>query len=340
MSAASRSALGLLFSSLLLLVIALQTEAAEPEPQREESDTAGSSPDSRQLKALVAKLDHRLFDQREQATTALQQAGMAAIPHLTAAVDGPSLEAADRSVGVLQQFARSDDRPLQLAALSSLVEAHQFASSRRRAEKELTTLHEKICAEEFGRLGAKFEVCHHCPTASGRQTRVVLTVCPDKWTGNRESFRQLHSLRRLDILKVDAPMVDDEIAHELAAIKSLRTLELINTQASVGLVDQLRCQQSLLTVRIRSRTYLGVTFWQTGSLEVMRVDPASPARQAGIEAGDFVISLDNVPLETFETLTAHLAQRQPGDEVEIGITRGGEPRTVVAKLAAKDWSTE
>ncbi len=340
MSVASRSALGLFFSSLFLLAIALQTEAAEPESQHDERDSAGSSPDSQQFKALVAKLDHRLFDEREAATMALQQAGMAAVPHLTAALEGKSFEAADRSVGILQQFARSDDRPLQLAALSSLVEAREFARSRRQAEQELTRLHERMCTEAFAQWGAKLEVCHHCPTAAGRQTRVVLTIHPEKWTGNRESFRTLHSLRRLDILKIDAPMVDDQIAHELAGIKSLRTLELINTQASIDLVDQLRCQQSLLTVRIRSRTYLGVTFWQSGSLEVMRIDPASPARQAGIEPGDFVTSLAGVPLETFETLTAHLAQRQPGDEVEIGLIRGGESLTVVAKLAAKDWSTE
>lgn len=340
MSAVSRSAQGLFFSSLFLLAITLHASALKAETPTEDRKSADAASGPLKLGAMVVQLDHRLFAKREQATAALHQAGIEAIPHLTAALHGQSLEAADRSVGVLQQFATSQDRQLQLAALASLVGAEQFATPRRQAERQFNKLQELICAEQFTAWGAKFEIFHHCPTSGGRQTRVVVVIEPDHWSGNRDSFRKLHALRKLDVLRVDAPMVDDQIAYDLAGIESLRTLELINTQASVNLVDQLRGKQSLLKVRIRSKTYLGLSFWQSGSLEVMRVDPGSPAQLAGIEVEDLIDSFNGIPIDTFETLTAHLAQCQPGDEVRIGLRRRGEPHEVTATLAMKDWSTE
>ncbi|UCC83132.1 MAG: trypsin-like peptidase domain-containing protein [Gemmatimonadota bacterium] len=66
--------------------------------------------------------------------------------------------------------------------------------------------------------------------------------------------------------------------------------------------------------------------------EVNTVDEESPAEKAGLEIGDVIIALDGTPIENATALTTALAGRQPGDTVDLTISRDGRRREVTAEL--------
>lgn len=72
---------------------------------------------------------------------------------------------------------------------------------------------------------------------------------------------------------------------------------------------------------------------------ITQVQPDSPAEDAGLQPGDVIVSLDGDPLTNETGLTTELAQRQPGDEVEIGFVRDGERRSVTVELGEFESGT-
>lgn len=60
-----------------------------------------------------------------------------------------------------------------------------------------------------------------------------------------------------------------------------------------------------------------------------------PAADAGIVAGDVVLSVDGEPVSTMSALIAALRRHLPGDVVELGVHQDGRTRTVQVRLAPK-----
>ena len=58
----------------------------------------------------------------------------------------------------------------------------------------------------------------------------------------------------------------------------------------------------------------------------------SPAAQAGIKAGDAILTVDGKPVEDARNLSQIIAGYAPGTTVKIGIVRGGSNQTVEVKL--------
>ena len=66
-------------------------------------------------------------------------------------------------------------------------------------------------------------------------------------------------------------------------------------------------------------------------------DDASPAKQAGIERGDVVISIDGKPIDRVAELQQAVAFKHPGDEVSVEVARRGGIRKVIkVRLTASD----
>ncbi|MEX0790729.1 MAG: trypsin-like peptidase domain-containing protein [Actinomycetota bacterium] len=65
---------------------------------------------------------------------------------------------------------------------------------------------------------------------------------------------------------------------------------------------------------------------------LVEVVPGSPAAQAGLQENDVIVEFDGEPAETPTDVSKVVNSKQPGDEVEITINRGGESRTVTATL--------
>ena len=69
------------------------------------------------------------------------------------------------------------------------------------------------------------------------------------------------------------------------------------------------------------------------------VQDDTPADRAGLERGDVIRSLDSYEVESVADLRLKVASMRPGTEVEVGIVRGGESRTVVVRLGSLDDTT-
>ena len=69
----------------------------------------------------------------------------------------------------------------------------------------------------------------------------------------------------------------------------------------------------------------------------MDVVPDSPADDAGLQAGDQVLSVDSEQVSSDQTLSDLISSHAPGDEVVLEIaTPGEDPRDVAVTLGEKD----
>lgn len=55
----------------------------------------------------------------------------------------------------------------------------------------------------------------------------------------------------------------------------------------------------------------------------------TPAARAGLAIGDVILSIGGQPIVDQESIPAAMLRVEPGDEVEIGLTRGGDPRSFI-----------
>ena len=79
---------------------------------------------------------------------------------------------------------------------------------------------------------------------------------------------------------------------------------------------------------------------QDGAL-VERVEDGSPARAAGLQAGDVIIKLNGEGIADGSALAAQVIKRKPGDEITLTVERGDQTLELKTKLvAAKDLKNE
>jgi S1-C subfamily serine protease len=65
---------------------------------------------------------------------------------------------------------------------------------------------------------------------------------------------------------------------------------------------------------------------------IVRVVEGSPAREAGLLAGDVILEVDGKQVDSRATLTDHLLAYSPGDTVELTILRRGKQTDAVVTL--------
>jgi S1-C subfamily serine protease len=72
----------------------------------------------------------------------------------------------------------------------------------------------------------------------------------------------------------------------------------------------------------------------TGVVVKSYTDDNSPAKKAGVQLGDVIVSLDGEPIDNTPQLQQKVAFKKPGDAVEITVLRqGGERKTLTVRLA-------
>ena len=72
-----------------------------------------------------------------------------------------------------------------------------------------------------------------------------------------------------------------------------------------------------------------------GGVVIETIAPGSPAEQAGLEPGDEFVQINRRPVNAPADINAALAGLQPGDQVQIEISRGSTFYTTQATLAAR-----
>lgn len=69
--------------------------------------------------------------------------------------------------------------------------------------------------------------------------------------------------------------------------------------------------------------------------EVVDVTAGTPAADAGLQAGDVIVAVDDENVSGSESLTAQVRERAPGDEVTLHVVRGSELVQVQAVLGTR-----
>jgi S1-C subfamily serine protease len=84
------------------------------------------------------------------------------------------------------------------------------------------------------------------------------------------------------------------------------------------------------------RPFLGVTSApHPAGAEIQGVTPGSPAAGAGLQAGDVITGVDGAPVGDPDDLSRIVSGLEPGDEVEVEVTRDGEQRTFEVELGTR-----
>jgi serine protease Do len=102
--------------------------------------------------------------------------------------------------------------------------------------------------------------------------------------------------------------------------------------------------QILATGRV-VRAYLGVEYRDVEpemaeqfrlsvreGIVVASIEPDTPAERAGIERGDIITRIDDTPIRQGGDLRRLLRDRRPGETIRVTVARGGETRTLTARL--------
>ncbi len=84
------------------------------------------------------------------------------------------------------------------------------------------------------------------------------------------------------------------------------------------------------------RGYVGISYEEPDDrgAVISRVVAKSPAAAAGIEPGDVLTRVGETPMSSLSTLSDALAEKSPGEELQLTLSRAGEERQVSVKLTA------
>jgi S1-C subfamily serine protease len=86
------------------------------------------------------------------------------------------------------------------------------------------------------------------------------------------------------------------------------------------------------------RAYLGLSSGErpaTPGAVVGTVNPGAPAAEAGIRSGDLITKFGGKAIRNPSELSLAVLTKQPGDEVEVELTRDGDRRTVTVELGTR-----
>jgi S1-C subfamily serine protease len=69
------------------------------------------------------------------------------------------------------------------------------------------------------------------------------------------------------------------------------------------------------------------------------VDPDGPAARAGIEPQDVITAVDSVEIEGSADLLGVLRRYEPGDTVQLSISKNGQARQIGVRLGERGANT-
>ena len=82
--------------------------------------------------------------------------------------------------------------------------------------------------------------------------------------------------------------------------------------------------------------WLGVSIEESDEgVAISAVIEDSPASDAGLEEGDVILEVDGVAIDAPQDLTSLVTDKEPGDTVELKVTRDGDERTMKIELGER-----
>jgi putative serine protease PepD len=92
----------------------------------------------------------------------------------------------------------------------------------------------------------------------------------------------------------------------------------------------------LISTGKAEHAYLGVSVETvSGAVRITQVRTGTPAADAGLQAGDRILSVDGKQITSADGLTSAIAAKKPGDTVSVTYSRGGQSHTLEVQLASR-----
>jgi hypothetical protein len=291
--------------------------------------------DSAAISTALANLASTDFTRREAASETLSRGGPAVIGPLVQAIKGADdLEVSTRGIEILQEMLTGDDEDAAAEAERELEQlcSHDDAAASRMAQATLE-FHNVALAEEsqakLESLGANLE-----PTMLPDGRVGLHVTLNDSWTGTPDDLRLVSRLPQVLQVSIHGVRLEEQSIKELSRLRRIDQLALFNTDVSDELAARLATALPNTKVDVRRGGKLGVGGQPLlVPCVITQVQMGSAADKAGIQVGDVIRSFDGQKVESFEDLTNKIGAHGPGDEVAVGVERGG---TVFEKTLALD----
>jgi hypothetical protein len=140
------------------------------------------------------------------------------------------------------------------------------------------------------------------------------------------ALKVLQARDRIDAMELRYIRLNDELLAGLMDVRLRNSLYLMGTGVSEDQVQQMRLQSPGLEISLRQGGFLGVICRNTllDFCEVSEIIPGSGADDAGLQARDIIIRIDDVKITRFDDLQRQINTHIPGDEIAIRYRRNDQ----------------
>lgn len=174
------------------------------------------------------------------------------------------------------------------------------------------------------------------PATAAEPTSVTSLALTAAWRGGDQGVAWLKELPELQQLNLeDAPVTDAALDH-LLELPNLSLLKVRGTGITAAGLRKLHEQRPALLMTAAGDAMLGVSAQVAeNKCQLVSVTPGSAAAQAGLEAGDFIVEIDDAKVVSFVDLMIAVFDRQPGDKLSVRFERAGRQRGATVELQAR-----
>jgi hypothetical protein len=244
------------------------------------------------------------------------------------------MEVTIRAIAAMRNIATHDESASQIAQaeLQRLAQPSYTLAGRhaQRALQELMILEGERARELLLSLGARYGTGTN--TGVGAPTPQHLEFTRD-WTGSPEDFAKVRLLHDVNRISLIGAQFKDEVVTDLLAMQGVTDIDLYSTKISQAGLDELREKfHGVLDIRVGAK--LGITAQDLPLQQcvIISVSPGSAAEKAGILPGDIVTVCDGQAVDSYPKLTSIIAEKAPGDTLELEVTRNRQKLSLAAVL--------
>jgi hypothetical protein len=158
-----------------------------------------------------------------------------------------------------------------------------------------------------------------------------------EWRGGDEGLKFAHDLHDVTTLQIENADVTDAALPHVAKMPALRYLQIHGGKFSREALRAFHRERPSVAVMAVGDGMMGVNGNHSADQCTLdMVSPGTGAHQAGLQAGDEVIAIDDDEIRDFSELTISVATHQPGDRLRVVYLRDGEKRETVVTLKARN----
>lgn len=294
----------------------------------------------------VERLDSELFDTRERAQRTLTDVGKPALAAVVETAHRGSLESSTRAINILLSWSEADDHALVIAALEQLAAMENHPKQAHAAKELLIDVREEIALEEFKKLGGRWQIDFRArslvpmPRVENRQV-----IIGADWRGDVEGLHLLERMPHVTTVSFHSPPLGDKALEILERLPQVKLVDLYGvkrmTEPAIAAIQE-KLPGVTFDIR-RSGAFLGVQGSFGDHAQVGYVVKGSAAEAAGLKKDDVITKFEGQEINDFQTLTALIAEHEPGDTVTLTVMRQGAnglPEMMDLKVTFDQWGKD